>query len=210
LAIGGGVTSVVGVTSHGDPAYVQGATYMRVDVFLDSFITPTLAAYAEGSAPTGARCLFPEQCMRGASTCVAAPDDPSVSYCTAPCGVDADCPSPMVCVEVGAVQAQCRYVPPTPGTYGAACASDADGAEGVCTPTGVCALRCVPDGTSCPSGFACTNTEAIDFSCIASPGGAACAIASAAGRPGALAWLLAGALALRGARRSRRRARREP
>ncbi|HEY5243100.1 MAG TPA: trypsin-like serine protease, partial [Polyangiaceae bacterium] len=70
---------MVGVTSHGDAACVQGATYERVDAFLANFIQPTITMFAAGSAAPGAKCLYPEQCAGGASACVVASDDSSLS-----------------------------------------------------------------------------------------------------------------------------------
>jgi hypothetical protein len=204
LLTSSGVEAVEGITSHGDSACVAGATYTRVDAYLASFIQPTMAAYAAGSAATGATCLFPEQCQGGASACVAAADDASLTYCTTTCQNASDCPAAMACVG-----AQCRYPLPTPGTYGAPCASDTDCVEGECTSTNVCALRCVPTGATCPSGFACTNTADIDFFCIAvppasGPKSSGCSLGAPA--DGATApWLLAGAVVVRLARRARRR-----
>jgi hypothetical protein len=200
-----GVESVVGVTSHGDAACVQGATYTRVDAYIASFIQPTMAQYGPGTAAPGARCLFPAQCDGGASACLVAADDPNLGYCSTSCQHDSDCPSAMTCDG-----SQCRYPLPTPGTYGAPCSSDANCVEGECTTTDVCALRCVPGTTSCPAGFSCINTSEIDFFCIASPPtakkGSSCAMAApdAGGKGPVLGALLAlGLLAARaqGARR---------
>ncbi|MGD0530068.1 MAG: hypothetical protein ABSE49_33340, partial [Polyangiaceae bacterium] len=149
-------------------------------------------------------CLFPEQCQGGASACVAATDDASLTYCTTTCENGSDCPTAMACVA-----GQCRYPLPTPGTYGASCASDTDCVEGECTTTGVCALRCVPTAPMCPSGYECTNTAGIDFFCIGVPPAPAtksggCALGTSASVADA-PWLLVGAVALRLAGRRRRR-----
>ncbi len=197
----GGNASVVGVTSHGDVSCAQGATYTRVDAYLASFIQPTMAEFAPGTAATGATCLFPEQCADGASACVVAADDPSLSYCTTSCQHSSDCPTKMSCVSGAGGQSQCRYPLPTPGTYGAACASNSDCVEGQCTTTSVCALPCDPANPTCPSDYSCVNTADIDFYCIANPpssasaGGSGCGLAPA-GRSTPLSWLVAGALAL--------------
>jgi hypothetical protein len=201
LSSAGGSVSVVGVTSHGDVGCVQGATYTRVDAYLASFIQPTMAAFAKGSAGTGATCVFPEQCAGGPSACVAAADDPSLRYCTTSCQNDAACPKAMRCEPGPGGQSQCRYPLPTPGTYGAACASRSDCVEGQCTTTGVCALPCDPAMPSCPAGYACVNTATIDFYCIATPatpapsGGGGCGLAPI-GRATPLPWLAAGAAAV--------------
>ncbi len=202
LSGAGSGASVVGVTSHGDVTCSQGATYTRVDAYLASFLQPTMAAYAAGTAATGATCLFPEQCAGGASACVAAADDPSLRYCTTSCKSGGDCPKSMTCEPGSGGQSQCRYPLPTPGTYGAACASNADCVEGQCTTTDVCALPCNPAMPACPTGFTCVNTANIDFYCIASPtpsgaasGGGGCGLARGRG-PAPLAWAVGLALAL--------------
>jgi len=204
-----GTVSVVGITSHGDAACLEGATYMRADAFQASFITPTLARFAAGSAQTGSRCLFPQQCAGGATACVPASDDPSLTYCTKSCSSAADCPSSMACVSAGSGM-QCRYAPPTPGAYGAPCKSDTDCVEGSCTTTDVCALRCTPDVSSCPNGYACQQTGEIDFFCITTPAtpapssGGGCALEP--GRTGDYGWGLVGlGLALGMVRRSSHR-----
>lgn len=206
LATTNGKEYMVGVTSHGDAACVQGATYERVDAFLATFIQPTITMFAAGSAPPGANCLYPEQCAGGASTCVVASDDSSLSYCTTGCQHDTDCPAAMVCSA-----SQCLYPAPTPGAYGAPCGSDADCLEGECTTTNVCALRCVPSAPACPTGFTCTNTADVDFFCIAPPApppakGGGCALVPSGAASLPLVWIVAGALAL-GTRRRRARGR---
>ena len=196
--------SVVGVTSHGDVACVEGATYTRVDAYLAPFIQPTMKAYAPGSAGTGDTCLFAEQCAAGPSACVAASDDPSLSYCTITCQNAGDCPKTMTCEPGSSGPSQCRYPLPTPGTYGAACASSSDCVEGQCTTTGVCALPCDPASPACPANFSCVNTASIDFYCIASPassapsGGGGCGVAPAGlvARRRPSAWFVAWAVAL--------------
>jgi len=203
LLTAGGVQSVVGVTSNGDAACDAGATYTRVDAYLASFLQPTMAAYALGSASTGQTCLFPEQCAGGASDCVVAPDDARLSYCTTACQSDAGCPSGMVCAAETS-GSQCRYPLPTPGTYGASCTTDSNCVEGTCTTTGICALRCVPGGSSCPAGFDCMNTADIDFFCVAptppsAQGGGQCAL-TPAGRTAPLPWIAIAAIALGAAR----------
>ena len=166
LASTAGVDYVVGVTSHGDGACVAMATDSRVDAYVASFITPTMTAYADGTALPGQPCLFPERCEGGAPACVVAPDDPNVSYCTTDCAVNADCPTGMICASIGASGSQCRYPTPTPGAPGASCSTDADCVDTECTETGVCAVRCVP-GEACAGSFSCTNTGGIDFFCLA-------------------------------------------
>jgi hypothetical protein len=215
LITSGGTTSVEGVTSHGDSACVQGATYTRVDAFAASFLQPTMAMFAPGAAAAGARCFFPEQCAGGASDCLVAPDDPALTYCTQACQKSPDCPKGMSCVAVSGGSSQCQFPVPTPGAYGATCSSDTDCIEGNCTAAGsaagICALRCDPVTPMCPPDFACTNTAGIDYFCIGQPpppaskSGGGCALGpSPAGA--AFSWLAGAALAAVAAlrRRSRR------
>ncbi len=210
--------AVVGVTSSGDGDCARRAVYSRVDAFLGDFLAPAMASFAPGAAPAGAPCLFPERCAGGAGACVVAPDDANVSYCTAPCGANADCPAGMTCASVGDAT-QCRYPLPTPGTIGAACRGDADCLEGRCTGLGVCGVRCVPGGAACPGTSQCTQTGGIDFFCVAAPvrgaAGSACAVSSspAGGRrwPAAIAACLAlGWARMRRVRGTDRRRRRGP
>ncbi len=210
LVTASGVESVAGVTSNGDATCDEGATYTRVDAYLASFLEPTVAAYAPGSATTGQTCLFPEQCASGPSDCIVAPDDANLSYCTTACQGDAACPSGMACsAEPGG--SQCRYPLPTPGTYGASCTSDSDCVEGTCTTTGICALRCVPGESTCPAGFECVNTADIDFFCVATApppaqSGNHCAL-TPAGRPTPPPWIVFAAITLGTVRRRARRKR---
>jgi hypothetical protein len=107
----------------------------------------------------------------------------------------------MTCEPVSGGQLQCRYPLPTPGTYGAACASNSDCVEGQCTTTGLCALPCDPASPTCPADYACVNTANIDFYCIATPptpapsGGGGCGVAPAR-RPTPFAWTVAVALGI--------------
>ncbi len=218
LSTAGGTTSVAGVTSHGDSACVQGATYTRVDAFAASFLQPTMAMFAPGSAAAGARCFFPEQCAAGASDCLVAPDDPSLTYCTKACQKTPDCPKGMSCVAGSGGASQCQFPVPTPGAYGATCSSDTDCIEGNCTAAGsaagICALRCDPVTPMCPVDFACTNTTGIDYFCIAQPppaskGGGGCALGPSP--VGVVSpWLTAAALAAIAASRACRARRGSP
>jgi len=84
--------------------------------------------------------------------CIAAPDAPWASFCSASCLAAADCPAPLdACDADGA----CVYAGGTPGVLGAPCQAAADCRSGLCdTSRGVCAEPCGP-GASCPDGFAC-------------------------------------------------------
>jgi MYXO-CTERM domain-containing protein len=202
----GGVESVVGITSHGDDACSTHATYTRVDAVTADFVSPTLAALGPGTASLGERCLYAEQCSNGTGACVAALDEPDLSYCTAACAVNADCPSGMLCVSVLAGGSQCRYLRPTPGAFGGRCGADSDCLEGVCEAS-TCTLRCAPSGDTCPNGATCAELgNGIDFFCVAPPpsvSGSSCAAGSSPDGS-ASGWLAAAVwAAVLGARRRR-------
>lgn len=183
----GATGDVVGITSHGDEACQEGAVYTRVDAVAVDFVAPTLAALGNGTAGTGQRCLYPEQCAAGAAACIAAADDPNVTYCSVSCTENADCTDGMLCVTIGESGSQCRYPFPTPGTIGSACTTDADCVEGTCM-TGMCSATCVPGGQPCPGSSQCTFLGGIEFACT-SPGpplpegGASCALTSPPAHP---------------------------
>lgn len=211
-----GTSVVVGITSHGDPACTSTATYTRVDAVAGDFVSPMLARLGAGTAGTGERCLYPEQCAAGASSCVAAADQPSLAYCTGACSVAADCPTGMLCVEQDLGGSQCRYPVPTPGAFGGHCAVDTDCYEGVCTGA-LCTVACNPGAAdSCPSDATCQESgSGIAFYCVPTAteaaAGSSCRVSPAprdgVGGPIALT-VLAGAgfaVRLRRTARSRRR-----
>ena len=177
IAQAAGVDIVVGVTSHGDGACAQQAVYARVDAYAD-FLSQAMASVAPGTAPPGARCLYPEVCAGGARECLSALDDPDVRYCSRPCASASDCPGSMACAA-----SQCRYRLPTPGALGSACSTDDDCVDGRCVGA-VCTLRCDPVAMSpCPDGFQCVDVGGIDYSCVAAAqfepaaSGSGCALA---------------------------------
>src|SRR5581483_2900295 len=86
----GGGTVLTGVTSHGDGPCVDHASFGRIDAVAAGFIQPWLQSIASGSASTGQRCYFAEQCA--SSSCLQATDEPSRSYCGQACQHDGDCP----------------------------------------------------------------------------------------------------------------------
>lgn len=200
---------LVGITSHGDDACAVHATYTRVDAVTADFVRPTLAALGPGTARPGSRCLFPEQCSGGAGTCVGAPDQPGLAYCTQACALNADCPKGMTCAAMGIGHMECLYPVPTPGAFGGSCSADADCYDGVCV-AGTCTMRCVPTGDSCPAGATCQEQGGgIDFYCVPAPapaptGGCSVERRSRAGRAAALTLALATLLAVARARRRRR------
>jgi hypothetical protein len=179
-----GAESIVGITSHGDPACVVSASYTRADAVTADFIEPTFAALGAGSASPGTRCLYPEQCAGGPGACVTSLDEPGLAYCTEGCSASADCPSGMLCVAVGSNDSQCRYPVPTPGAFGGRCVADSDCLVGVCA-SGACSIRCTPAGETCPGDSVCEEQgTGIDFFCVAPPPavtGSACAVVSPLG-----------------------------
>ncbi|HZS37795.1 MAG TPA: trypsin-like serine protease [Polyangia bacterium] len=190
----GGATVLTGVISHGDTGCSDHAVFSRLDVAEASFIQPYLDSIAGGSAQTGERCYFDEQCRAG--PCLQALDEPKRFYCAQPCKQDRDCPPAMTCAADG-----CRYRAPSPGALGATCAGDADCVSGACwlAPghAGACTRSCIPTGQDCPAGYACTNTGGIAFDCLRAPS-SGCALGGSPAPPGglaffalALAWLVA-------------------
>lgn len=174
---------LVGITSHGDPACAMRATFTRVDTVTANFVVPTLAALGPGTARVGARCLYPEQCAGGAGACIAAPDQPGLSYCTASCAANADCPAAMRCA-LGARGTECLYPGRTPGAFGGACKVDEDCFQDVCI-AGICTESCVPTGDSCPAGATCQEQgNGIDFYCAPGPAAAKSGCSIASGAPG--------------------------
>lgn len=171
LFAGGSGAVVTGVTSHGDSGCSDHTLFARVDIAQASFIQPRLAATAPGSAGTGDRCFFAEQCRSG--PCLQSADEPKRSFCSQPCGGDDDCPAGLACAPDG-----CRHPLPSPGALGSACAQDSECVAGTCyvaSPDqgGACTKRCVDTMTDCPSGFRCELTSGITFYCIAVPSGCA-------------------------------------
>ncbi len=169
---GGSGETLVGITSSGDPSCTGGATDTRVDVHVDDFVAPYVAATAEGARAVGERCWYDGNCDSGA--CVQ-PDPEGFAYCSESCSGDGDCASGMRCDGDGS----CQWASPVPGAPGAACGSDADCAGIHCASAGerdsTCAPRCFSDGAlPCPDGFDCLPTAAGggEEACfVAEPGG---------------------------------------
>lgn len=151
-----GVERLLGIHSSGDAACAEFGRSTRIDPFVDEFIVPYIEATAPGSAATGERCYYEENCADG--TCIPALDEPSLSYCSRPCAGDAACPPAMICaIEEGL----CRYEPPTPGALGAPCAEATECSSGVCAAADsgqprICTVRCFPDVPgACPEPYEC-------------------------------------------------------
>lgn len=165
---------LAGVVSRGDAACTERARATRLDAHLESFVRPTLDAWAPGSIDVGAPCLYDAHCASG--RCAEALDEPLVRHCTTSCVGDADCPAPLSCQE-----ALCRHPLPSPGALGSACATNDDCVRGDCLDErGICSYRCV-DPVDCSAGYACEHLGGIDFYCVPEPAPScsACAI-----RPG--------------------------
>jgi hypothetical protein len=174
-----GVETVVGVTSSGDPSCDQGATDTRVDAYL-SFLSPWLAATAEGAAGAGDRCWYSANCGASAGDCVAALDDPALSFCAPACGDGSACPAGLSCLADAGGDRLCRHATPSPGALGAACTSDSDCADGPClTPSAggasLCSETCFQDLAGfCPSGYECAPASGAQSGCFAdAPSGGA-------------------------------------
>jgi hypothetical protein len=173
----------------------------RIDVEVEGFFAPYLAATGPGAASTGERCFYAEHCASG--RCTFPPDAPHRGYCAAPCDDRADCPAEMTCTD-----AWCAYPRPSPGAIGGACESDVDCADAECTrlegeDRSRCADRCFPGNRDpCAAGFECrpsTDRPGQSY-CAVEPGG--CAASGRAGRSSVLLPLAVALLALR-RRRSR-------
>jgi len=188
----GGASVVSGISSHGDEDCQAHAYFARVDVAETAFFQPYLASIADGAAGLGDRCYFDAQCASG--MCVTADDDAKRAFCVQPCAGNRDCPAPLYCT-----MSQCRYRAPTPDALGAKCAQASDCADGICD-GGLCARSCVPTGTSCPAGFACTNTSDITFYCKPVAASSGCAMGGGEFSDAAV-WLVMLAMGLRRRRR---------
>ena len=184
---------LVGLISAGDQACTSAAHLVRPDaepqlaeVIAAWSGTPQDACGFEGTC-TAACPEVDLDCPLGGGagdTCAVATDCESRdcadrTFCSAPCTVDADCPSPL-----GRCAGHCVYAGATPGIAGAACASDADCRSNLCDlDAAVCTVPC-PDG-ACPSGLACAPVR--DTRACTTPGGCN---ATGGGPPLALLLLL--------------------
>ncbi len=169
----GGVERVAGVTSRGDTACSAFGVKTRVDAYLASFVTPTIAATGLGTVAVGAKCDVNDECASG--SCVVAVDSNLVHYCSSKCSADGDCPHAMQCDD-GA----CRYAAPSPGALGAACEANGDCAGSLCAARSfggarTCSTLCDATAASpCSTGFVCAAIEsATTTACFASATSAA-------------------------------------
>ena len=160
-----GTTYVTGVVSHGDAACADHTTFARIDTAQAAFIQPYLDATAPGTATTGDRCFYDDQCATG--PCLAATDEPGRSFCAGTCTGAGDCPDGMICASDG-----CRWLPPSPGAIGWPCTGPADCASGPCylgagDATGACTISCLGVDATCPGGFTCVAVGGIERDCLA-------------------------------------------
>jgi hypothetical protein len=181
----GGTEYLAGVTSRGDTGCASYSKEVRVDAYQD-YIQGYLDETAPGTKALGDRCLYDGECQTG--TCLAAPDEPRVRYCSRACSGDGDCGA------LRCVTSQCQYPLPTPGAPGAACQADTDCIGAQCLMDSgfpqVCAPLCSPANTACSAGFQCTQIEGIRYACLA-PRSGSCAFAGGGrARPGPLLWVV--------------------
>lgn len=174
----------------------------------------THACEADGECAEGFRC-DDGRCLRGARAAAGEPcaeqsacAAPSVcvqqngrGWCTDFCeGAGAECPGELVCAAAGST----RVCAPTGSLLGEACTADSDCSVGDACEAGVCTRSCGPEAV-CPIGFACRRDVEGRARCLAPPSSGGCAVAI--GARGSASFVLVG-LAIVGARRVRRRARR--
>ena len=216
----GGVEAIVGVISSGDAQCAAMARDLRVDAYAASFVTPWLAATAEGAAGPGDRCWYAANCAAGAGECAPALDDASLSFCAPSCA--GGCPAGLACLAGGDGRELCRHAPPSPGATGAACSDDGACNAGHCvaragSATTVCAPTCFAELPGfCGAGFECAAVAGggAQSACFAARGGG-CAFAAAARSEGNgngratifVALVISAGAAARRRRWSRRRAR---
>lgn len=190
------VEYLIGVTSTGDEQCSDHAFEARVDVYLESFITPLLDLAVVGSRGFGERCLFADNCASG--ICVVPDDAPGFSYCSAACSGDDDCDSGMECVDD-----TCRHPLPSPGALDADCDADADCQLTYCarrseeSGPGVCSVQC-SDTLPCPGDRECHAAARGGSACFR-PESGGCSVASPGG------WLIPLLLALLVLGRARQR-----
>ncbi len=207
----GGVETIVGVTSSGDPACAQMARDTRVDAYA-SFIAPWLAATADGAAGAGDRCFYAAHCAPSAGECARALDDATLSFCAPACDANDACPAGLRCLAGADARKLCRHAPPSPGTVGASChdASECVGAKCVAPASGggaVCTATCFPDLPGfCATGARCSAVagEAGQFACFAPETHTETSGCTLGGRGNSGAFLVALALSAALTRRRRR------
>jgi hypothetical protein len=205
--------SLVGVISVGDAACTDHSYLARVDSYRASFIEPRLAALAPGSADSGERCHYAEQCAMG--DCVL-PEDAALSrYCAAPCRDVTDCRVGMECLPSAKSERACRWPLPSPRAQGATCADDGACESNLCGMlesaaagrAASCLSPCVAGVIDCANGASCEpvlDRGGLSACASSAPPPARDTGCSLAAAPSSRAHLLLVALACLLVRRSRR------
>jgi MYXO-CTERM domain-containing protein len=188
-----GVEHIIAITSSGDFECTHGFG-TRLDLHIDNFIEPYIAATSPGAAQPGDACFYDEQCAEG--YCTPAYDEPALKFCSTRCDEDADCRSGMMCSAF-----LCRWPRPTPGADGSPCQVDQDCVSDLCGTAqgetgGRCGSLCVPmpgiediDRLSCADGYSCVeDTRQRRYLCVADDS-SGCGCRSSNGN-GALALVL--------------------
>lgn len=154
LVVRDGVEQLAGVTSHGPASCDVGVVHAaHVFAYVDDFVRPILASFRDGAVAAGGRCWSDAQCASGA--CVPARDEPTRSWCAAPCDGGA-CPETLTCMA-----GRCEKSTPSPGALGSACVEKRDCISGDCArfdpaAPSVCTRRCFAvEKPPCPAGFVC-------------------------------------------------------
>ncbi len=168
-----------------------------------SELCPEVDADCNPIAVTGDRCLFDTDCVDG--ECVAAIDDPRLTYCSDACASDDDCPGDMTCTDNPSgddLRKMCRHPSPSPGAQGFACDAADECFDGRCI-DGICAASCTVSST-CAKGFSCQKVPEEVSACLpASEAGCLGCGASGAGGGRFAPLVLAGLGLLLAARRRR-------
>lgn len=133
------------------------------------------------SGDLGDLCSDREACE--SLTCVAALDDPRISYCSQPCAAASDCPGPLgACEQASDDQSYCRYQGITPSAQGSPCDAAEDCRSGMCdTNDNICVEPCGDGQPVCAEGFDCADIGGGASACLL-PGDSGICAASLPGR----------------------------
>lgn len=95
--------------------------------------------------------------------CVAAVDDPRVSFCSTTCDTVDDCDPPLnECSDEGGGEKTCRFAEITPSTQGYPCSGNDECRSEICDQDeGICVEPC-GSGGDCPDGFECNGVQGVD------------------------------------------------
>lgn len=157
----------------------------------------------------GDRCETADDCE--SRTCVVAPDDARISYCSSACepaGAARDeCEAPLsVCADAGAGGHFCYFDGPSPGAQGASCDASDDCRSGVCDGDyAICVEPCGDGLPACGPDYACESIGGVKVCTLPRAGGCAAGGRGGAGGALLLALALLAASSRRAARRGQRR-----